>query len=138
MSEPRVMRFEDVPSVDRGAGISTKPLAGASIGTEGFTSGITTFPPGAAIRLHTHNVEESVTILEGQAQVDVAGQSYRVNRLDTTYVPAGVPHRFINVGEGIMRILWVYATTHVTRTFVDTGETVEHLTGSDLAGGNRS
>ncbi len=122
--------------MNRGAGISTKPLAGAAVGTQSFTSGITTFPPGAAIRLHTHNVEEAVTILEGEAQVDVAGQSYRVKRLDTTFVPAGVPHRFVNVTDGIMRILWVYATTRVTRTFVDTGETVEHLAGGDLAGGS--
>ncbi len=136
MSEPRVLRFDEVPSVNRGAGISTKPLAGAAVGTRSFTSGITTFPPRAAIRLHTHNVEEAVTILEGEAQVDVADQSYRVKRLDTTFVPAGVPHRFVNITDGIMRILWVYATTHVTRTFLDTGETVEHLTGGDLAGGS--
>jgi hypothetical protein len=26
-----------------------------------------------------------------------------------------------------MRILWVYGSTHVTRTFADTGETVEQF-----------
>jgi hypothetical protein len=33
-----------------------------------------------------------------------------------------------------MRILWVYGATHVTRTFADTGETVEHLSAGDKGG----
>ncbi len=134
MSEPRVLFFDEIPPVARGGGVATRPLAGSWIGTQGFTSGITTFPPGTEIRFHTHNVEEAVTILEGDARCDVEDRGYQVKRLDTTYVPAGVPHRFVNTGTGPMSILWVYSTTHVTRTFVDTGETVEHLSGNDLAG----
>lgn len=135
MNQPQILRFEEIRSVARGGGVTTKPLAGSWIGAQGFTSGITTFPPGAAIKLHTHNVEETVTLLEGEAECEVDGKVYQLRRLDTTYVPAGVPHRFVNVTDGLLRILWTYATTHVTRTFVDTGETVQHLSPNDLAGG---
>lgn len=133
VSEPRILRFEEIQVIQRGGGVVTRPLAGSWIGAEGFTSGITTFPPGAAIKLHTHNVEETVTILDGEAQCDVEGQGYRLKPFDTTYVPGGIPHRFINIGNGPMSILWTYTSTHVTRTFVDTGETVEHLSPGDLA-----
>lgn len=40
---------------------------------------------------------------------------------------AGVPHAFRNAGDGPMTILWVYPSQHVTRTFMDTGETAGHL-----------
>lgn len=136
MNEPKILRFEEIRTVSRGGGVTTKPLAGAWMGTHDFSSGITSFPPRGAIKLHTHNVDETVTILEGEAQCDVAGESYQLKRLDTTYVPAGVAHRFVNTTDEVMRILWTYVGTHVTRTFADTGVTVEHLSAADQAGGS--
>ena len=42
---------------------------------------------------------------------------------DTTWIPANVPHRFINASETEpMRIFWVYASIDATRTMIATGE----------------
>jgi quercetin dioxygenase-like cupin family protein len=136
MSESKIMYYEQIQPVSRGGGVETKPLVGHWLEAKGFTSGITSFPVGTEIKFHSHNVEEAVTILEGVARCDIGDESYDLKPWDTTYVPAGVSHRFVNTGSGAMRILWVYATTHITRTFTDTGATVEHLSGNDLAGGS--
>jgi HTH-type transcriptional repressor of puuD len=134
MSQPKVIKFAEIPVVPRGSGVETKPLLLGSTGAESFVSGISTFPVGAALKLHKHNTEEMVVLLEGEATVEAGDQRYDIAPYDTTHVPAGIFHRFINRGATPMRILWVYGATHVTRTFADTGETVEHLSESDKGG----
>jgi mannose-6-phosphate isomerase-like protein (cupin superfamily) len=81
--------------------------------------------------LHTHNVEESVLILEGQATAVIGEDSVDLGPGDATWAPAGVPHRFANRGPVPMRIYWVYGGRQVTRTICATGETFEHLSGQD-------
>ncbi len=134
MSDPRIVTFAKIPVVPRGSGVETKPLLLGSTGAQAFVSGISTFPVGGALKLHQHNTEEMVVLLEGEATVEVGGAQYPIVPYDTVHVPAGTDHRFINRGAVPMRILWVYGSTHVTRTFADTGETFEHLSEGDKGG----
>ncbi len=133
MKKAQVFIFDQVPSIDRGSGVSSKPLAREATGATAFVNGVTAFPSGGAIPWHTHNVDESVTLLEGTGQFESEGTVQTVKPWDTVFVPAGVPHRFVNKGNSTMRILWVYGGTRVTRTFVETGETVTHLSEEDKA-----
>jgi HTH-type transcriptional regulator, repressor for puuD len=95
------------------------------------TSGVTVFQPGTGIPLHTHNVEEVVLVLEGEARAVLGEQEVDLVAGDATRAAAGVPHRFVNRGDGVMRIYWAYGGRHVTRTICETGVTVEHLSPED-------
>jgi HTH-type transcriptional repressor of puuD len=134
MSQERIVKFAEIPVVPRGSSVEAKPLLLESSGAQSFVSGISTFPVGAALKSHAHNTEEMVVLLEGEATVEVGDRRYALVPYDTSHVPAGLFHRFLNRGATPMRILWVYGSTHVTRTFADTGETVEHLSERDRGG----
>jgi putative monooxygenase len=120
---PVILRPDELKTNDRGGGARTTPLVTRHCGSTGLINGITAFDPGAAIGLHFHNCEESVMVIEGEAIVEIDGVEYRLSTFDTTWVPANLPHRFINPTDWPMRIFWTYATVDATRTMVASGET---------------
>lgn len=125
MHQARVLRPSEIKSHDRGGGARTTPLVSPGIGAQGFINGITEFGPGTRIPFHSHNCEESVMLLEGEAMLDIEGQEpVRLQPLDTTWLPANLSHRFRNLSDTQpMKILWIYASPQATRTLTETGET---------------
>ncbi|ARP95178.1 cupin domain-containing protein [Bordetella genomosp. 13] len=122
--QPAVLRPDQIKSHDRGGGARTTPLVGPAVGASAFINGITEFAPATAIPFHSHNCEESVMLLEGDAMLDIDGQEHRLKPLDTTWIPPNVSHRFRNLSTTQpMKILWIYASVDATRTLTATGET---------------
>ncbi len=132
MENATIVEYDSVEPFRRGNGVLTRLLIGKGNAEDTmFTSGTTVFPAGCSAPMHTHNCTEQVTILKGEAEVTVDGVTRRIGAMDTSFIPAESPHRFLNVGDGELMILWIYGAREVTRTFTETGETVAHLSGND-------
>jgi len=119
-----ILRESDLPTINRVGGAFTTQMVTPKCGAESFLNGFTNIPPSAAIPLHYHNCEESVLIVQGNATVEVDSEQFSASSGDVTWLPAKVPHRFINSSASeSLRIFWTYASITATRTLLDSGET---------------
>ncbi len=131
--QPRVFATEDIGTFDRGNDVRTQLFCSGEICGAGVTTGTTTLPVGRSVALHSHNCDEQIVILEGQAEAEFRGERYPIGPMEVAFIPQGEVHCFHNVGDTVVKMLFIYAAPSVTRTFAATGETVTHLSAKDLA-----
>jgi quercetin dioxygenase-like cupin family protein len=117
-----IFRSAEIAPVDRGGRIYSIPMVSRDVGAQNLMTGMTVFPPGGGIALHTHNTEESVVILEGEALCEIEDERHHLDTFDAAYIPEGLRHRFSNAGTGGLRILWIYGSIDMVRTYVDANE----------------
>jgi 2-keto-3-deoxy-L-rhamnonate aldolase RhmA/quercetin dioxygenase-like cupin family protein len=77
-------------------GVVFQPHVGAHNQARNLTTGLVTFMPGAQLSYHKHPHGEAVTLISGEADIEVDGRRYRLRPLDNVYVPAETPHFAIN------------------------------------------
>src|SRR3712207_3675678 len=72
-----VLRPEEIERFDRGNGVVTIPFVGRwNCADNRVTTGMTVFSPGTGIPLHSHNVEETVLVYEGEATAVVGDDEF--------------------------------------------------------------
>lgn len=107
------------------AGIDTRIGAGRSRRFEGAAHGadVSYFyvenQPGEGPGLHWHPYTETWVVLDGAALFTVGDQSIMAGAGDTVTGPAHVPHRFVNAGDGILRLIGIHASATIIQTFLD-------------------
>ena len=73
-------------------GVNFECLVGSHNGGRNLTTGFVTFEPAAKLAMHTHPFTEAITLVHGQAMVEVEGRRYQLGRLDTVVIPPGRAH----------------------------------------------
>jgi 2-keto-3-deoxy-L-rhamnonate aldolase RhmA/quercetin dioxygenase-like cupin family protein len=104
--------------IDRG--VTFECLVGAHNGARNLTTGIVTFAPESTLAYHTHPFTESVTILAGEAIIEVEGRRYDLEPLDNVVIPPGVAHHVRNTSPATPATFHIAMATDVpTRTLVE-------------------
>ena len=75
--------------------------------------------PGEGPGLHWHPYSETWVVLEGRARITRGDQTVVAVAGDTATVAAYVPHGFVNIGDGVLRILCIHASAIMIQTFLD-------------------
>ncbi len=74
---------------------------------------VSDFPAGQGPRLHRHPYEEVFVVHEGCAQFTAGGETLEAGAGRVVVVPAGTPHRFVNAGEGRLRVTAVHPRSRI-------------------------
>jgi mannose-6-phosphate isomerase-like protein (cupin superfamily) len=69
---------------------------------------LTDMPPGRGPKLHKHAYDEVFVIHEGKATFTVGDDTLDANGGQIIIAPAGVPHKFVNSGEGVLQMISIH------------------------------
>jgi mannose-6-phosphate isomerase-like protein (cupin superfamily) len=67
-------------------------------------------PPGSGPGLHRHPYEEVFVIQDGTVTFTAGDETIEASGGQIVVVPGGVPHKFINTGEGRLRQVDIHAS----------------------------
>ena len=68
---------------------------------------------GDRIPLHTHDVDEAITIIDGEAEARLGDDRRRVGPGTTIFIPAGTPHGAANIGDAAVQIHAVFPASTI-------------------------
>lgn len=88
-------------------------FVGAHQGDTGASFFLVNCEPGRVVRLHKHNYDEIVYVIEGQSTWTVNGVDYVARAGDVLVVKAGEAHGFVNSGYDLLRQIDI----HLNPTF---------------------
>ncbi|MFW6085355.1 MAG: cupin domain-containing protein [Gemmatimonadota bacterium] len=88
-----------------------------------FVQGLTVFreriAAGDRIPLHVHGVDEVFFLDEGDVEVRLGEERGRLPAGAVVFIPAGVPHGFENLGDGVARIHAVFPTSKISIRYLE-------------------
>lgn len=119
----RIITHADQPTEPWRPEVTTRMLVSAVEGARQLCLFEQWSAPGAGAPTHHHAVEETLTVLEGQAEVWLDGQTATVAAGQTIIVPAGHPHGFRNTGSTALHTLAVLAAPIFEAAYEDARET---------------
>ena len=115
MEELEEQWVEGRPDLRWRSTVGTDPDGGA----RASGSSLLEVDPGCALPRHTDSAEETVVVVSGVAEVEVAGETERVDAGGVALVPEDVPHQVRAVGSEPLRFVAVYASASVVTTYED-------------------
>lgn len=90
----------------------TGKFEGASYGAESSFFLVRDRPGGGPV-LHVHPYAETWVVLSGKVQFRVGDRQYETEAGHIVVAPAGVPHKFVNIGEGLLEMVCIHPSPRV-------------------------
>lgn len=112
--------IDESPRIEIAPGVVFRGLVGGHNDARKLTTGIVTFAPGVELPYHTHPFAESVTLLEGEAAMEVEGRRYALGPLDNMVIPKETAHSVVNTSRTKPAVFHIAMSSSTpTRTLID-------------------
>lgn len=94
-------------------------LEGLALGSEVTVLAYGTDTIGAGPRLHVHPYDETFIVVQGRARFFVGSMTLEAGAGEIVFGPAGVPHRFENLGPGRLQTIDIHHSPEWIQTDLD-------------------
>lgn len=86
---------------------------------EAMSLSVDVVAPGDRVPLHVHPVDEVVLVVDGVADVTLGALTRTLQPGAVMFVPAGIPHGGVNVGDAPVRFVGMFSTDRVPTTYLE-------------------
>jgi mannose-6-phosphate isomerase-like protein (cupin superfamily) len=118
---PKRFRRSDWATDDR---LWNGHLDGERLGTDVTILFYSTDEIGKGPRLHVHDYPEIFVIRQGNALFTIGGRKIEATTGDVLVGPAGVPHKFVNLGPGLLETTDIHLSDKWIQTNLEDPEAV--------------
>ena len=99
MGNNRVVRYEQGLDVNHLDCFVRRLIHPRTAGSVNIATTIAIVEPGKEIKAHSHAFEEAYFVVQGQAEMRVTDDTFKVEEWDSVYVPSGAEHWTLNTGN---------------------------------------
>jgi mannose-6-phosphate isomerase-like protein (cupin superfamily) len=97
----------------------TWSLEGETFGAGGVSVILVEMKPGRSVRLHRHPYPEIFVVEEGEATFTAGEATMQVSAPKVVVVSAGVAHKFVNTGRGVLRQTDIHLSGHFVTEWLE-------------------
>ncbi len=114
-----VKHIQEIPTeaVPTGTGVSKAILISAEEGPN-FAMRKFSIQPGGSMPLHTNKVEHEQYVLRGRAEVRLGDDIFEVSEGNVVFIPADLPHYYINIADEPFEFLCLVPNKEDTTTLL--------------------
>ena len=87
-----------------------REFVGEEHGVSGISFLLVEAPPGRGPRLHRHDYDEVIVVLDGVGRFTAGEEQVELAAGDTLVIPAGTAHSFVNIGSTVLRQVDLHAS----------------------------
>jgi mannose-6-phosphate isomerase-like protein (cupin superfamily) len=99
--------------------LESSEIEGYRSGSPGISLILVDMPPGSGVRLHRHAYGEVFVVQEGRATYRVGSATVDVTAPRVLIVRAGVPHGFVNSGDGQLRQVDIHLNDRIITEWLE-------------------